>query len=277
MLWLMGPAFFTLAVTQINLMVDNKLASYLDGGISALQYAMRLFQLPLGVLAVSVATALLPRFSEAWVRGDERGFSGYLNEGLVVSALALLPAMTGLLVIGPDVVSLLFEHGSFTAADTIRTARALSFYLIGLAPYGWVYVLTRAAYARGEPILPLLASVLSVAVNVTLDLLLIGPMRIAGLALATAIAGICNAGLLAAILLRRGGLAWSSVRRLVWVAVGCGGLFAICRLTRYGVGEHSTLLAVAAPTLVGVAAYAGYVRLTPLWSSISALRSSHDR
>ena len=137
--------------------MDNKLASHLgDGGISALQYAMRLFQLPLGVLAVSVATALLPRFSKAMAQRDEDGFFGYLNDGLVVGTLVLLPAMIGLLVIGPDVVRLLFEHGSFNAADTLRTARVLSFYLIGLAPYGWVYVLTRAAYARGRPLFPLL-------------------------------------------------------------------------------------------------------------------------
>ena len=182
-----------LAVTQVNLLVDNKLASYLgDGGISALQYAMRLFQLPLGVLAVSVATALLPRFSQAWARRDEVGFLRYLNEGIVASALVLLPAMVGLLVIGTDVVRLLFEHGSFTSADTVRTARVLSFYLIGLAPYGWVYVLTRAAYARGKPLFPLLASTVAVGVNVALDLILISSMREAGLALATAVAGILS-------------------------------------------------------------------------------------
>ncbi len=273
MIWLMAPAFLTLAVTQVNLMVDNKLASHLgDGGISALQYAMRLFQLPLGVLAVSVATALLPRFSQAWARRDQDGFFKYLNEGIVASALVLLPAMVGLLVIGPDVVRLLFEHGSFTSADTERTAHVLSYYLIGLAPYGWLYVLARASYARGKPLFPLLASTLAVGVNVALDLLLISSMREAGLALATAIAGICNAGLLGIILLRKRHLTRESVRQLCWIGAGCGGLFAVTALTRSWIGESSQAVAVFIPTVVGVAFYAAYVRFTPLWKAIVALQ-----
>ena len=278
MIWLMAPAFLTLAVTQVNLMVDNKLASHLgDGGISALQYAMRLFQLPLGVLAVSVATALLPRFSQAWARRDVDGFSRYLNDGIVASTMVLLPAMVGLLVIGSDVVRLLFEHGSFTFVDTARTARVLSYYLIGLVPYGWVYVLTRAAYARGKPLFPLLASTLAVGVNVALDLLLISSMREAGLALATAIAGICNAALLAIILLRKRGLDKEPVRRLCWIGVGCGGLLAVTALTRRWLGDSSQVLAVFAPTIAGVIFYAAFVRFTPLWEAIVALREPGDR
>jgi len=273
MIWLMAPAFLTLAVTQVNLMVDNKLASHLgDGGISALQYAMRLFQLPLGVLAVSVATALLPRFSEAWARRDRDGFFQYLNEGIVVSAMMLLPAMVGLLVIGPDVVRLLFEHGSFSSGDTVRTARVLSYYLIGLAPYGWVYVLTRAAYARGKPLFPLLASTLAVGVNVALDLLLISFMREAGLALATAIAGICNAALLGIIVLWNRGLTRHSVHRLSWIGLGCVGLFAVTALTRKWLGDSSQALVVFAPALIGVIFYAAFVRFTPLWEALVALR-----
>lgn len=273
MMWLMAPAFLTLGVTQVNLLVDNKLASHLgNGGISALQYAMRLFQLPLGVLAVSVATALLPRFSQAWARRDRVKFLRYLNEGIVASALVLLPAMVGLLVIGPDVVRLLFEHGSFTTADTIRTSRVLSFYLIGLAPYGWVYVLTRAAYARGKPLFPLLASTVAVGVNVALDLILISSMRESGLALATAIAGICNAAMLGTILLWRQRLDRQTVSRLVWIGTGCLALFVVTYFTRHWLGTVSSGWAVSIPTLAGVAFYAAFVRLTPLWKTVSALR-----
>lgn len=278
MIWLMAPAFFTLAVTQVNLLVDNKLASYLgDGGVSSLQYGMRLFQLPLGVLAVSVATALLPRFSQAWARRDESRFLRLINEGIVTSALVLLPAMVGLLVIGPDVVRLLFEHGSFTSADTVRTARVLSLYLIGLAPYGWVYVLTRAAYARGKPLFPLLASIVAVGVNVALDLILISSMREAGLALATAIAGICNAAMLGIILLWKQRLARETVSQLGWIGMGCVGLFVVTAVTRHWVGMASPLWPVLAPTFVGIVYYAAYVRLTPLWKAVSALRATDSR
>lgn len=273
LLRLMGPAVLTLAVTQVNLMVDNKLASHLsDGGISALQYGMRLFQLPLGVLAVSVATALLPRLSEAWATGARDRYYNYIHEGIVATALVLLPAMVGLLALGPDVVRLLFEHGSFTAADTVRTSHVLSFYLIGLVPYGWVYVLTRAAYAQGRTRFPLFAAALGTGVNVALDLALIGTMGAAGLALATAIAGIGNALLLSAFVLRRRPLPWGRVRYLGWIAIGCGCLYALVWFTQRLLGERSQLVTVAVPILVAVAFYAAFVRWSPLWHILSDLR-----
>mgnify|MGYP005838450567 CR=1 FL=1 len=278
MVWLMAPAFLTLAVTQVNFLVDNKLASYLgSGGVSTLQYGMRLFQLPLGVLAVSVATALLPRFSKAWARRDELGFFQYLTEGMVVSTLLLLPAMVGLLVIGPDVVRLLFEHGSFTPADTVRTSRVLSMYLIGLVPYGWVYVLTRAAYAKGKPLFPLIASTVAVGINVALDLILVSSMREAGLALATAISGSFNAVLLGMILFWNQRLNRETIAQFAWIAVGCLGLFGTVALARHVVDPTSLAWIVLIPTLIGVTFYAAFVRLTPLWKAVIVLKGTDDR
>jgi putative peptidoglycan lipid II flippase len=269
----MAPAVLTLAVTQVNLMVDNKLASHLnDGGISALQYGMRLFQLPLGVLAVSVATALLPRLSEAWALRDRDRYYAYVNEGIVVTALALLPAMVGLWALGPDVVRLLFEHGSFVASDTARTSQVLSYYLIGLLPYGWVYVLTRAAYAQGTTRFPLFAAMLATGINVGMDLALIGTMGAGGLALATAVSGIGNALLLGLFILSRRSLSHESALRMIWIAIGCGALYPIVRLVRHLLAGSSRLLIVAVPILAGVAFYAGFVRVSPLWNVLSALR-----
>jgi putative peptidoglycan lipid II flippase len=267
---LMAPALLTLAVTQINLLVDNKLASHLgDGGIASLQYGMRLFQLPLGVFAVSVATALLPRFSEAWARKDDARFSAYLGDGTALSALVLLPAMVGLFVIGTDVVRLLFEHGSFAPEDTIRTARVLSFYLIGLFPYGLVYLFSRAFYALKRTRVPLLAAAAAVAVNVGLDLLLVSTMREAGLALATAISGVVNAALLGLFLTSRMRF---SASRLGLVSIGCGLLFGLTWAIRRLVGDGSIVLAVFVPLVAGAAFYVAYVRCTPLWTLIGRFR-----
>ena len=269
---LMTPAVLTLAVTQVNLLVDNKLASHLgDGGIASLQYGMRLFQLPLGVFAVSVATALLPRFSETWARRDSARFSAYLNDGIALSALVLLPAMIGLLAIGADVVGLLFEHGSFTSEDTLRTTRVLSFYLIGLLPYGLVYLFSRAFYALKRTRAPLLAAVVAVGVNVTLDLLLVSTMREAGLALATAISGVVNALLLGLFLIPRTGLRLPA-RRLSLVALGCALLYGLTWGIRRLVGGDSIAAAVFAPLVAGVAFYGIYVRCTPLWKLIGRFR-----
>jgi len=264
-----APAVLALAVAQINLLVDNKIASHLpDGGISALQYAMRLFQLPLGVFAVSIATALLPRLSAARARGERGLFAAYLRDGFAASAFVLLPATIGLLVVGSDVIRLLFEHGSFDASDTVRTAGALSAYVAGLLPYGLVYVQTRACYALGRTGLPVVASVLAVGVNVGLDLALVGPLQEAGLALATAVAGAVNA--LVLFVLLRGAFRWDGLlgRRLGAIAVGVALLFGIVFGTHRLVDAASPAVGVAVPTLAGLLFYGLFARFTNLWELI---------
>ncbi len=270
LLRLLAPAVLTLAVTQINLLVDNKLASHLgDGGIASLQYGMRLFQLPIGVFAVSVATALLPRFSEAWASKDRDRFVHYLSDGLALSALVLLPAMVGLFAIGRDVVRLLFEHGTFAADDTLRTSRVLTFYAIGLFPYGLVYLFSRAFYALKRTRVPLIAAAAAVGVNVALDLLLVGTMREAGLALATAISGIVNGLVLGLVLLPRMRFPKSS---LTLVLLGSGLLYAVVAAIQRLVDGSGPAVSVFAPLLGGIIFYAGYVRFTPLWRLVGRFR-----
>lgn len=268
----LAPAVLALAVAQINLLVDNKIASHLqDGGISALQYAMRLFQLPLGVFAVSIATALLPRLAASHTRGDESRFSRDLGDGSAASALVLLPAMVGLMILGRDVVRLLFEHGSFGPTETARTAGALFAYAIGLLPYGLVYIQTRACYALGRTSLPVMASVLAVGVNVALDLALVGPLQEMGLALATAIAGVVNAGVL--LLLLRARMPWNrqTARRYGAIAVGtvllAGAVFGVRQL----LGNAGPAVAVFVPAAAGVVVYAAVARFTVLWDLIRGL------
>ena len=267
---LMAPALFILAVDEINLLVDNKLASHLaEGAISSLQYAMRLFQLPLGVFAVSIATALLPRLSADWARGEKDRFAGHLTEGVAASALILLPATAGLLALGPNVVRLLFEHGTFTPADTVRTAHALSFYLIGVLPYGLAYVFTRAFYALGRTRLPLLSSIAAVATNVVLDVVLVGPMQEGGLALATSVAGVVDAAILGFALWRTTRPGAQLLMPVAKMALGTGLVFLVAWGSARLVAD-SRLLAVLLPTGLGIVVYAVYTRLAGLWELIRA-------
>lgn len=273
----MLPAVIAMAVAQINLLVDNKIASYLaDGGISALQYAMRLFQLPIGIFAVSIATALLPRFSSSVARGEDRAFSRQLSDGLALSLLILLPAMTGLLILGQDVIRVLFEHGSFGPVETARTVRALGYYLVGLVPYGWIYVLTRGSYALGSTRLPVIASTCAVGVNVALDLLLVGPMQEGGLALATAIAGIVNAGMLGLFL--RGRIEWNRERawQLALAGLGTGAMAALVWILRRWVANEGWF-ALAVPTLAGLLFYGAFARGTRLWKLVRMIGGSARR
>lgn len=267
----MLPAVLVLAVAEVNLLVDNKLASYLpDGNIAALQYAMRLFQLPLGVFAVSLATALLPRFAVADARGEITVMRKAFGDGLAAAALILLPAAVGLAVIGQDAVRLLFERGNFSAADTARTAGILAWYAAGLLSYGWVYLASRAAYAIGRTAIPLAAAVASVATNVALDLLLVGPLGARGLALATAAAGTVNATVL--LVLLRSKTSWkSALPRIGLIALGSATMGALVWVARATLAQASTLIRVGATTGVGLAFYAGFVRATPLWRLVKEL------
>ena len=266
---LMLPALLSLAVMQINLLVDNKLASHLDdGAVSALQYAMRLFQLPLGVFAVSVATALLPRFSAASAQKDGERFNAHLSEGLSQTAFLLLPAMAGLLAIGTGVIRLLFQHGQFTAADTLRTATVLCYYVGGIFPYGLVYLFTRAFYAMRRPLIPVLASCAAVGTNVVFDLLLVGSFKEGGLALSTSLAGLANAGLLTLFLWRQMSLDSRLLKRLGKILLGAGLIYAVAWAVQRPFPQSAPLGSVFLPILVGALFYLLYARFTGLWDLI---------
>ncbi len=261
----MLPAVVVLAMADINLLVDNKFASYLpDGNIASLQYAMRLFQLPLGIFAVSIGTALLPRLAVADARSDPRRFRRYLGDGLAATALILVPAAVGLILIGDSVIRLLFERGSFAAADTARTYAVLVSYSFGLLAYGWDYLGVRACYALGRTTLPIVGAVASMATNAALDAVLVGPLGAPGLALASAVAGAVDAAIL--LLFLRRAVSWRDlVPRLAWVGGGTlvmgGAVWCVAR----ALSNRSPVWAVLVPLAGGLLAYGGFVRITPLW------------
>jgi putative peptidoglycan lipid II flippase len=212
---LMLPSVVGLAIFQINSIVDNKLASHLaEGSISALQYAIRLFQLPLGVFVVSVGSVLLPTLATHAAAKDTESFAQALREGAKFSLFILLPATAGLFALAQPIIQLLFEHGSFTREDTIVTTYALINYLPGLIGYGLAYLLTRAFYALQDTRTPLVVGAITVALNVILDYTLVGPLGVGGLALATSLAGIANALMLFMLLQKRLGMQDVGLTRL---------------------------------------------------------------
>ncbi len=190
----MGPVLFGLFVAELNAMVDNRLASGLPGGsISVLQYGMRLFQFPIGIIAVSVATAILPRLSRHGAHGEWDAFRKELQRGTEILLFLILPATAGLYLIGGPTVHLLFRHGAFSSGAAVETIRVLEGYGVGLWGYGLVYLLSRAFYALGRPFVPALSGALAVATNIVLDIALVGPWGTFGLAIATGIAGALDA------------------------------------------------------------------------------------
>jgi putative peptidoglycan lipid II flippase len=205
---LMAPRTLGLAVVQINFLVETSLGSWLGMGVvSALNYAWRVMLLPQGVVAQSVAIAAFPTFADQFARGQFDQLRSALSATLRAILFIAIPASVGLLVLSAPLIQLLFERGEFQDTSTGLVATALSFYALGLIGHSGVEILTRAFYALHDTRTPVIFVVVSLGLNLILSLSLIGPLQIAGLALANTLAALVEMILLAVTLRARlGGL-----------------------------------------------------------------------
>jgi putative peptidoglycan lipid II flippase len=205
---LMGPGTVGLAAVQINLFVNVVLATGEGtGAVSWLNYAFRLMYLPIGLFGVSIATAALPEISRRAAHEDLAGMRRTISGALRMMLMLNVPATVGLVSLADPIVAAIFERGRFTAADTAATALALQYYAPGLIGYSAVKVASPSFYALRDSRTPVIVSVVSVAVNVALNLALVRVLGYRGLALGTGLAALVNAGTLLFLLRRRiGGL-----------------------------------------------------------------------
>lgn len=202
-LLLMGPGTVGLAATQINIFVNTRFAADEGtGAIAALDYAFRVMYLPIGLFGVSIAAASTPAFSRQAAMGDRTQMRATLASSIGLMLALNIPATVGLIVLAPGIIALIFEHGRFTASDTVATAGALQFYAVGLVGYSIVRIVSPAFYALRRSRIPVAASMASVVANVLLAIVLVRMMSFQGLALATSLAAIVNASI-QLVLLRR--------------------------------------------------------------------------
>lgn len=198
------PAALGGAVYQINVLVGTILASLLPvGGVSWLYYADRLVELPLGIFAIALGTAVLPSMSRLAGQGDFRSLMRSLAFSLGLIAFLTIPASVGLIILREPIISVLFQRGLFTYTDTVETAYALLFYTSGLWAYSGLKVVTQAFFSLKDTKTPLWVSVFSVITNLGVGIMLMGPLRHGGLALATAISASLNVAILFVILTKR--------------------------------------------------------------------------
>ncbi|NLV16195.1 MAG: murein biosynthesis integral membrane protein MurJ [Syntrophomonadaceae bacterium] len=201
-LLLMLPIMIGLSVTQINLFVNQNLASGLaEGSISALRLAQRIMQLPIGIFGVSVAMAVFPTMSEQVANKNIGEFKRLFSLGLRAIFVITIPAALGLMALREPLIALFFQHGQFDAGDTLATAQALFFYCFGLFAYSGLQLANRIFYSLQDTITPVVTGLASIALNIILSILLVQVMSHQGLALAYSIAGVFNLMLL--ILLAR--------------------------------------------------------------------------
>ncbi|MCP1198915.1 murein biosynthesis integral membrane protein MurJ [Notoacmeibacter sp. MSK16QG-6] len=203
LLVLAGPAAITGGITQINLVIGQIIASQKDGAISVLQYADRVYQLPLGIVGIAVGVVLLPELARA-LRGERTEEAAHLQNRSVEFTLALtLPAAAAILAISPEIVRLLYQRGAFTPETTEVVASVLAIFGLGLPAFVLIKCFQPAFFAREDTRTPMLFSMISVAVNIALALTLFPIFEERGIATAEIFAGWTNAlGLLTMLLLR---------------------------------------------------------------------------
>lgn len=196
-LTLMGPSVLGVSVAQINLLVDLFIASWLPvGSISYLYYADRLVEFPLGIIGIAMGTAILPSFSARAARQDLEGLQHDLDFALRLVLFINIPATAALILLREPILAMLFQRGAFTAETTQLTAQALLAYSLGLAAFSAIKVGAPVFYALKDTRTPVRIAILCMLANIVFSLILIGPLRHAGLALATTLAAFLNAGLL---------------------------------------------------------------------------------
>jgi putative peptidoglycan lipid II flippase len=187
---LMGPALLGVAISSLNSLVDTNIATWTGkGGVSTIQYALRIYQLPLGIFGVSVANSLLPKLSNAIKNENNTLFSKYLSESVSLLLFFTIPSALGMIFMGNGLVSLLYEHGSFGYEDTLITAKVLMAYAIGLPFYSLYGIFVKTYHSNLNTKFPTLVSVFMLLINIVLDIVFAIKFGVVGIALATSIAG----------------------------------------------------------------------------------------
>ncbi|AQQ08254.1 putative peptidoglycan biosynthesis protein MurJ [Sedimentisphaera cyanobacteriorum] len=287
---LMAPMILGATVTQINTLSDELIAWFFSGseakgselmifGRSAeyplwrgsvmhLYLSQRLYQLPLGVFGISLATAIFPVLSRAAARLETDKMMTSLSGGIKMAVFAALPCSLGLIVVAEPLIRLLFENGrEFTASDTAQSAGVLYGYAIGITGFFLQQILIKAFYAAGDSKLPAKTACWAVGINLVLNLILIWVAGAAGLALSTAVCSYLQVAVMLLVLRKRYGGFHSGFRPFLAKSLAASGLMFAAGLAvnhfMAGLDENAAFdsARIAAAVLISAAVYAGASKL----------------
>jgi putative peptidoglycan lipid II flippase len=212
---LMIPALFGVSVSQINLLLDTVLASFLPtGSVSWLYYSDRLAELPLGVFGIAIATVILPNLSAHRAAAREDQFASTLDWAMRSVLLIGLPATLALILLAEPILITLFQYGALTPTDVDMASLSLRAYSLGLIAFMLIKILAPGYYARKDTATPVKIGIIAMAANMVMNLAFVLPLLWyfnvghVGLALATSASAWLNAGLLLRGLLKQGVFTW---------------------------------------------------------------------
>lgn len=192
----LGPATIGSAGVQLALFADTIIASFLPAGaVSALYYADRINQLPIGVIGIAAGTVVLPEMSRRLAADDHDGATHAQNRAVEFTLLLAIPSIAAFFIIPDLIMRALFVRGAFSAADAIAAGHTLAAYAVGLLPFVLIRSAVATFFARGDTATPVKAALIAAAVNIAFKVLLMGPLAQVGLALATSIGAWINLGL----------------------------------------------------------------------------------
>jgi len=222
---LMVPTLFAVSVTQINLLIDTVIASFLEtGSISWLYFSNRLVEFPLGVFGIALATVILPNLAAEHTGRDNAAFNKTLDWALRWVFLVGLPAGVGLILLAPPLLTALFQYNEFSQYDVRMSAHSLVAYAVGLPAFILIKVLSSGFFSKQDTGTPVKIAVIAMLANIILNLALVIPLAHAGLALATSLSACLNAALLYRVLRKRKdfdtGPGWSGYLARVVLALG---------------------------------------------------------
>jgi putative peptidoglycan lipid II flippase len=266
---LMLPAVVGLSATQINNFINTFYAtSCAQGSVSWLNYAYRLFHLPMGLFGVALMVATLPLVSRHAANQDLPALQEALQSSLSLAILVTLPAACGLIFLAHPIIGLIYQHGHFTAVDTQQTAAALALYSLGLVAFAGVKIIVPVYYALDDTRIPVLGSFVTVAANLVIIHLTLATLQHRAIALSTSLSLILNFFFLAAVLYRKVSgfkvgpllltvgkvagaslimglaVAWLHPRATAWLGSGLGGqALALVGVISIGLGLYVAMVA----------------------------------
>jgi putative peptidoglycan lipid II flippase len=266
------PGLITGGINQVNIFIGTMIASLQSSAVSFLYYADRINQLPLGMVGIAIGVVLLPTLSRHLADHDEAGAMASQNRSLEFALLLTLPAAAALVIIPKPVILVLFQHGSFTASDTVQVSAALAAFACGLPAFVMTKVFLPGFFAREDTATPMWYALASVAVNIGGSLILFPVLGHVGIAIATTLSGWTNAVLLSATLMRRGHFRLDAALRrrgpllvLATALMGSalyGANLVLAPLFEAGQGGLTHAAALAALVSSGALAYAAAAQIT---------------
>lgn len=194
---LMLPALLSVSVSQINLLLDTILASFLrEGSVSWLYYADRLSELPLGAFGIAIGTVILPNLSRQHAGEDPKAFSATLDWAIRMVLLVGVPAALALGLLAEPLIATLYNYGKMTIFAVEQSAKALQAYSLGVLTFMLIKVLAPGYFARQDLKTPVKIAIVCMIANMGLNLIFIWPLQHVGLALATSLSSVLNTILL---------------------------------------------------------------------------------